>query len=334
MIASRNLPQRAASTSLLMRADEKLTLSTPFGSCNRASCISLLEEDDNPTTVPEGEISATSPSRRRSTRRGLHRAASISVLQKDGKASAGKTSEDNGDDETGPESPSRAVSRSLKRAASVSTLGKDANQSPKATGGRTRTALVRTQSKRSLSRESSARRLGHHSPTHKKAAPLRSYSGESLDRLVTLSEDEDDSSDASDVMDTEEPGAATSKHSEGKRQPTNGSSSSSSSAHRTRRGSSSHHSSPRRKSAAPRPKTTKPVAQHDGVEKRITSLEDELVKARSMIASLQQQQQQSSGSSGTAEAQDDVDDDASAYQVTEVSGRKFGKLLGGVLGRK
>ena len=164
MIASRNLPQRAASTSLLMRADEKLTLSTPFGSCNRASSISLLEEDDKPTTVPEGEISATSPSRRRSTRRGLHRAASISVLQKDGKVSPGKTSGDNGDDETGPESPPRAVSRSLKRAASVSTLGKDANSPTRAagaTGGRTRTALVRTQSKRSLSRESSARRLGH-----------------------------------------------------------------------------------------------------------------------------------------------------------------------------
>ena len=88
--------------------------------------------------------------------------------------------------------------------------------------------------------------------------------------------------------------------------------------------------------SAPRPKAAKPVAQH-GVEKRITSLEDELVKARSMIASLQQQQQtqQSSSSSGTAEEQDDdVDDDASAYQVTQVSGRKFGKLLGGVLGRK
>lgn len=192
-------------------------------------------------------------------------------MQKKGKDSVGTSLSGDNDEETVEESPPRRVSRSLQRAASVSVLGKDAaNQQPKAagaTGGRT--------SKRSLSKESSSRRLGH-SPTNKKRAPGRTYSGEgSLDRLVNLSEDEDDSSGASGMEDVVGEATIEQKRKHCGREQTNesGSSSGSSSSATTthnrgvRRGSSSHnHSSPRRKpsltlssrhsTAHPRPTTT------------------------------------------------------------------------------
>ena len=339
MIASRGPPQRAASTSVLLtKNDEKPSLSIEFGTY-RASSISLLEQEDQ-QKVPEGELATGLPSRRRLTRRGLNRAASVSVLQKEDEGAVGGELMEVDDDETGPESPPRRVSRSLQRAASVSVLGKDANESKTlgAGGGRTKT-LVRSQSKRSLSRESASRRIS--SPSKKKPnnrnAPGRSSSGEKSlvrlnEKLRTLSEEDDDSSSAAsdECKEAQEPiKEASSK----------------SSSQKPRRAPPSVHSSSLRRKPSLRHGKSKPTREllksnkeHNGAEERISSLEDELIKARSLIETLQaqQQQKQEHTSVTSEEEEDDVDDEASAYQVTEVaSGRKFGrKLLGGVLGLK
>jgi hypothetical protein len=76
-------------------------------------------------------------------------------------------------------------------------------------------------------------------------------------------------------------------------------------------------------------------SNHNAMEVRISSLEGELVKARSLIESLYAQQQKVEHLNGhEPDSESNADDDASASNVNEktTSGLKFGKILGGVLG--
>ena len=239
------------------------------------------------------------------------------------------------------ESPRRRpISRGLQRAASVSVLS---STSP--SKGRTRT-LARTESKRNLNSSSPNKMASRVTPRRCASAD---GSLEMLRRLESLSEDDDDNSNVFEDLCSLTSERSIDDPVEMKKSDQLGAKakacSLSSGTEVTRSRGSVTVPSPRRKPSPRKSASTSKArssfgsnsSNHSAMEVRISSLEGELVKARSLIESLYAQQLKGKHLNGhelNNDSESDIDDDASAFKVNEktMSGRKFGKILSGVLG--
>ena len=338
MIVSRGMSQRLSvvnqpADSRFDNKEQHRAPIAPFDS--RSSSTFLLEKDDEQLT--KNETSVSSP-RHRPSRRSVQRTVSSAFLPNDKQKE--RPSFSNVHDES-MVSRQESPRRRLQRAASVSVLS---STSPGK--GRTHT-LARAESKRNLNSSSPTKTVSRVTPRRCASAD---GSLEMLRRLESLSEEDDNNSNVFEdlcsltsersIDDPEEwkdsvplkGGAKT------------GSLSSCGAGVAHCRGSVTV-PSPRRKPSPRKSATSSKTrssfgsnnSNHSAMEVRISSLEDELVKARTLIESLYTQQRKAEhldGDEASNDTESDADDDASAYKVREktTSGRKFGKILGGVLG--